>query len=243
MKFCSSTKDGIIQRATFFIFGDSQDHTVAYPLEDMTASANVWLERAGIRIWRVSGNWEYDDSNYVTLPVATTNLVEGQEDYALENTVFAVYGVSVKDSAGNWHKLKQFDMSELSVDFAEFGKTPGMPIYYDLLGNSIIIKPAPSSANVTLTGGLKVYLAREAKKFSVPASYATNDDTEPGFDEAFHDVIVRGIEHDYWVSRDSQKANNILSNIEILFSEMERHYGMKNKDRKTRIKPKLYNYR
>jgi len=40
---------------------------------------------------------------------------------------------------------------------SEFYETPGMPVYYDLVGRSVFLYPKPGANYVTETDGLKMY--------------------------------------------------------------------------------------
>ena len=54
---------------------------------------------------KVTGEWEYDDSNYTNLPEATADLVDGQRDYELPSTAQKIDRVEVLDNALNSQKL------------------------------------------------------------------------------------------------------------------------------------------
>ena len=239
----SSGKYGIVQRATFLIFGDSLDHTTDYPLADIIAAANRWRQIVASWIWRASGEWEFDDANYTDLPIATTTLVAAQQDYSLPTTAFQIHRVEVLNSSGDYLRLKQIDQTEVKRALTEFESTNGLPKYYDVIGNSLFLYPAPAAAQVTLALGLKLYFARETSVFAVPATYTTADATEPGFDEPFHDIICYGVAHDYLEANEkTEKAKDYQNNIAILRADLEAHYGNKNKDKKVAIKPKVEKY-
>lgn len=240
-------KSGIIQRAYFYAFGNSKDHTEIYPLADLVASVNEWLKKVGIWIWQASDGWSFDDSNYNTLPEATRNLVADQRDYSLPTDILAIRGVAVKDVNGNWILLKQIDRQEemhrTGQDLEEIYKTSGLPEKYDIEGDSLLLYPAPDNGiNVTLSGGLKIYLDRNVKKFSVPASYTTSDNTSPGFNENFHDILPLGAAFDYWLPNDSAKAGNYLATINSLKESMLDLYAKRNKDRSISIKRAIKYY-
>lgn len=237
----SSGTYGVIQRATFLAFGDSNDHSSDYTLADMTSSANVWVQRVSTWIWQASSVWELDDMNQTDLPGATTTLVEGQKDYTLPDTTFKIKGVQVMDTNGNWHELIELDERELNgIALQEFMSTDGLPIYFRVEGSSLFLYPGPTATQVTLTSGLHIDRSREFLTFSVPASYTTADATQPGFDEQFHEIICRGIAYDF------TKDPAHRAEIEALKKDMFSHYGMKNDKIKVGIRPhgqKLREYR
>lgn len=239
----SSGKFGILQRATFLTFGDSTDHTSDYPLADMVASANEWVAKVATKIWRATDTWEFDDKNQTDLPIATTTLVNNQQDYSLPTTILKLLRVQVKDSAGNWRRVLPIDQSEVDIALDEFEETAGIPIYYDILANSLFLYPKPDTSKVTASGGLKIWMEREATTFSVPASYTTADTTEPGFDEDFHDIICYGIAHDYLrANEQKQKADDYFAIITAMFEDLLNRYGNKSKDKKVKLRPKMNRY-
>jgi hypothetical protein len=126
--------------------------------------------------------------------------------------------------------------------FTEFEETNGMPRYYDLVGNVIRLKPAPDAAQVTLVEGLRLELIREQNEFTAPETYTADDTTEPGFDEAFHEIICYGIAHDYLIANKPELAQAYYQRIELLRQDMSKHYGGKNKDVKLSVKPVVEDY-
>lgn len=239
----SSGKNGLIQRATFLAFGDSQDHTTAWPLADLVVSLNRWYHRASTWIWQASGTWEFDDTNSTTLPWATTALANGQSDYGLPSTAFRVMRVSVKNSAGDFQLLIPIDQTEFGLDRDEFFPTSGMPLYFDIVAGSVLLYPAPATASVTLSAGLKIEIAREVTEFSTPASYTTADSTQPGFEEPFHDILPLGAAYDYClVNGPGDRAERYRAESESLRQDLLKHFGRRDASRKTRFKPRREKY-
>jgi hypothetical protein len=241
-----TNNNGIIQRAYFYAFGDSLDHSADWPLKDVVALANDWVRRIATWIWQTDLSWQFDDSNYSTLPEATTNLVANQRDYGLPSTVLKVEGVSVKDAAGNWYPLKQIDREEVQrqgVDLETLYQNPSRPVYYDLVGNTVKIYPAADNGvSVTLSGGLKIFLQRDTTNFSVPASYTTADTTTPGFPSVFHDLVPMGAAYDYLSANDIQRANNLFARIQAERQDLADFVWARNKDKKVRLRAAYSNF-
>ena len=249
---------GIIQRAYFRCFGDSQDHSADYPLSDLTASANQWMYQVGAAIWRASKLWEWDDANQTTLSIATASLVYNQSDYALPTSILHVMSASVLDVGGNWQLLDQIDPMEIEketgVDFDYYQSVAGFPSEYALYDNSVILKPAPDNGvSVTLAGGLHLYVSRLCTAFAVPASYATADVTIPGFDATFHDILCYGIAADYLIANGKDSlAQKYLDKIQTydsngklnggLMLAMSRAYGTRNEDKPDVVGPHMESY-
>ena len=141
MQFNDTTnKSGLIQDCeTLLGMSDGDISGDSTLLKIFTRLINIWYRRANSWIWEVTGTWEYDDSNYTNLPVATTDLVDGQRDYELPSSAQMVMRVEVLDSDGNWRLLTPFDETQVKDQaMSEFYETAGLPVYYDLKGRSII---------------------------------------------------------------------------------------------------------
>ena len=118
----------------------------SYSLADKTRNINEWYRRTASWIWESSADWEWDDSNYTTLPNATTALAAGQQDYELPSTAQKIERVEVKNSDGDYMLIAPLDKSQVNQAMTEFWETNGMPIYYDLVGRSVLLYPAPATA-------------------------------------------------------------------------------------------------
>ena len=69
MQFNNTTNQYLsLYHNTLFNLGIDRSDTTTYPIEDFTRSANNWYRRVNSWIWQVTGEWEYDDSNYTNLP-------------------------------------------------------------------------------------------------------------------------------------------------------------------------------
>lgn len=241
----SSGKDGVIQRSYFLAFGDSQDHSGAYPLADVTAAGNRWVQKISLWIFRSSGIWRPDDTNQTDLPSATATLVNNQHDYSLPPANFELRRVEVKDSSGNWFPLVQLSLREIDQAVPDFFQTAGLPKYFWLKGNSLFLHPAPDNGvSVTLSGGIRIYFTRKYATFTVPASYTTADTTTPGFDEQFHDTVAKGIALDWCIANGPpERAKSLQDAINSDMQDLFNHYGYKNPDKPMGIRPMKQIYR
>lgn len=239
MKFNSySDSSGLVQDTNFWV--DTDDNK--YTLVNKARNATEWLKKVGIWIWQSSGVWNFDDKNLTTLPIATTDLVDEQQDYELPTTIFNLDRVEVKDSEGNFKRLIPFDKSQIKGTQAmdEFLETPGMPVYYDIEGNSIMLYPKPSASDVTVSGGLQIYIGRDVDPF-----LSTDTTKEPGFSEYFHRIISIGMALDYAVSkglkdkvRDLKKllyGDPSVPNDRGLKGELQDAYSLRTRDMKTKL--------
>jgi len=237
MEFNSTTdKDGLIQDIeTLLGMDDGHISGNATRLKQFTRMINIWYKRAVSWIWEATGTWEYDDSNKTTLPIATTDLVDDQQDYELPSIAQKVDRVEVMDDSGDYQLLIPIDKSQITDEaLSEYYETNGMPVVYDLVGRSIILYPTPATADVTLVAGLKVYVSRDVDVF-------TSADTtkEPGFVDNFHTICSVGAALRYAIGESlSDKKRDLKADLKDLKSELQAFYGSRHRDMPSRILPK-----
>jgi hypothetical protein len=230
----SSGKLGIVQDIDFICGTDD----TSYPVAQKTRNVNAWYQKVSMDILKSSGAWQFDDSNFTDLPVSTTTLVNGQADYSVPTTAFAIKMVEVLNNSGDYIRLTQIDYDDVTGAMSELEETDGVPKYYDLVGNSIILYPAPATGSVTMALGLKVYYDRELDAFT-----AADTTQEPGFAEPFHRLLSMGASYDFLLSTENyNKIKSLRDEIEQLRKEMKDYYGGRNKERKMRITINRTNY-
>jgi len=205
--------------------------SATYPINDKTRNINQHYHQVVATIWEVVDGWQYDDSNKNDLPILVADLVNEQQDYELPSTAQRIERVEVLDSNGNYQKLKQIDWHDIEAQaMTEFLETPGLPIYYDLVGRSIFLYPPPSSKETTLTEGLKIYINRDIDEF-------TPGDTtkEPGFAKPFHRLLSLGAAIDY--EKDPTRLARLVREKDKLEKALKTFYSKRHIERKTAIRP------
>jgi len=240
MKYNDTTgKLGIIQYCESLLgFDDGDISGDSTLLKKFTSLINTVYKERIAKIWRTQGAWEFDDRNLSTLPIATTNLVAEQYDYELPSTAQQIQRVEVLDSNGDYQLVKPIDKSQITTQaMTELYSSSGFPEYCDMSGRSILLYPTPAASEVTLTKGLKIYVARTVDVF-------TSSDTtqEPGFANNFHALIPLGASKRYAIGKkmwDTVRAcKEEMAEIERDFEEF---YSRRDKDVKPRIKPTTRN--
>lgn len=243
MKFIDSTnKDDSLYHYSLYLLGKSANDTTSFPSTDWVRSARTYYRKAAYLIWRVSGGWEFDDSNYTTLPIATADLVDAQQDYSLPSNALDVERVEVKDDSGDYVLLNRMNKSEITDQaLSEYYKTNGLPKYYDVVGNSLMLYPIPSASNVTTSAGIKLYLARDisAPVMTTGSGAFRSITTEPGFHINFHPYIASGCAVDYGVSKNytPEKMANLRSALQEYEQTITDYYGKRDRDYPTKLRP------
>lgn len=186
MVFSDTTNDdGIVQEARWLVNANA----TSYTLKDITRNANRWLDKAVSVILEADGRWQFDDTNQSGEAVYSQNLVSGTQSYDILATHLRITRVEIKNSDGNYVRLQPIDQNEVDGTLTDFQSTDGTPMFYDLIGNDIVLYPAPNYAS---TNGLKYWFQRAGSYF------ATTDTTKtPGFASIFHRYITLGCALDY----------------------------------------------
>ena len=225
----------------------SDTDSTSYPDAKLLIAENIAYEEVVGKIMGADGRWQFDDTNYTDLPIGTTNLVSGQQDYQL-STQLKILSVSVKDVDGIWSKLLPFDPADLEssygpqMDKAEFMKTSGMPLYYDLSGGSVFLYPAPDNGvSVTLTAGLKVAFQRTASVFT--SAEVTTGTKQPGFASQYHVLIPLKAALAYCQNYKKDRVPSLMQEIAVIEQDMIRFYSRRNKDERQILTMRPINFR
>ena len=230
---------------------DSSD--TSYPRLDKTAEVNDGLEELVGKIIAEMGNsfWEWDDTNQTDLPVGTGLLIEGQESYSFAAEYLAIKRIKVKDNNGKWHPLRQIDQQ----DFDEKGyaieqwfgtdssgnPNKGLPEFYDILGDTLRLYPAPTSTSVTLTAGLKVDFIRTAVLFTAVSTTAA-DATEPGLPSPYHKLLAYYASIPYCMKYKKDRVAWLEKKWDEGVEDLLKHLSKRNPDKRTIMKMKKINY-
>lgn len=174
--------------------------------------------------------------------------VGGEADASLTTSLLTLNRVEVKDVDGSWRFLVPFDQKDLNpTSFAplptgtigvgfgptgsnysltDFLKTPGTPVYYDKIGNSLYLYPKP---NYSQADSLKIYFQRKASYFT-----AADTTKRAGIAQHLHRFISLKMAFDYAVAKmlNTNKLNIITNEIEKYKQMILEHYAFRKKDEK-----------
>lgn len=233
MQFNSSTTPSdSLYHDTLSLLGLLPTDTTSYPINDFTRSANQALKLVNQIIWSCTGEWEFDDSNYTTLPNATTDLVADQQDYQIPSYAQKIDRLEVMDDAGDWQKVIPFDKGMTKEALEEIYSDTGLPEYYDMVGNSITLYPTPDADTCTLTNGLKLYFSREMDEFAV-----TDTTKEPGFLPDFHRMISLNAALDWAMPKGLSVISSLQNQIKEMKDNIKMFYGGRDRDLRVKIIP------
>lgn len=212
-------------------------NSVSFPVAQKLRIINKVNYDVTTDILRYQSNWEFDDTNESDFPIATRSLVASQKDYDLPSTMVKLLRVEVKDSGGNYQRVYQFDETQVDQALSEFEKTDGLPRYYREIGNSIELYPAPASADVTISEGLKCYYQRVIQDFT-----NADADLEPGFAKQFHPILSVGTAYEYAQINQLPVTPVLKAKLDELREGLREYYSSRNREVRTALQTKIRNY-
>lgn len=222
----TTTKLGLVQEIDSLCDSDS----VSYPVADKTRRLNTALEEIVGKLIARNGNWEFDDSNFTSMPIGKTDLVEGQQDYTFDVSHLIIERVEVLGVDGIWQLLNPIDLESIGGAIEEYQKASGFPNEYDKRGSSILLYPPPTATEVTLSSGLRAYFQRTASLFA-----ATDTTKVPGFASPYHIILAYKAALPYCQSYKKDRVALYLNEVNRLEKELMNFEANKEKDIRTRL--------
>lgn len=239
----TTTKNGVIQQCEDWLFGNNYGAISGNTdlLKKFTNLFNRGLDKTRAVLLSVDGRFQDDDPNYTTsVPADTTTLSDGVSSYSLNRSHVIIEGFEVKDSNGDYYPLVPIDyrdIRKLHTTPTKFMETSGKPVFYDVSANVVTLFPAPATADVTLSAGLKVIYKREPK-------YATYTDTstEVGVPRMFQDVPGLFACQEYAKQNSmTEKARELDAEIQKRTADLKKLVSERNNDEKLSLKPRKRN--
>lgn len=232
----NSTSQDLVSEVRDLCDADS----TSYPIAQITRRINSGYETLIAKILEADGDWQWDDTNYTTLPRGLGTLVEGQEVYSYASEYLNVQMVEILDvgSPAIYRKIKPIDSLDLGDLSPQeyFGKTSagnpqtGFPEYYDKLGDTIILYPAPTATHVTLANGIRVWFQRTADLFTT-----TDTTQEPGLPSPFHVLLAYYAAIPYCAIYKKDRVAWLEKKWEDGVKDLMKHFGKREKDKKPKM--------
>lgn len=232
MKFNDTTGNlGIVQEVKD-LCSISSDDNASYLLTSIARRLNSALETMVGLIIAIAGTWQWDDTNFDTLPIGTGTLTEGQSSYTFADEYLDIEEVDVLDLNGVYRRLTPFDPSEMRMSWDEWthGRT-GLPRYYDKLGDSIRFDTSASATYMTLAAGIKVRFSRTASLFTGDNSDSDNNKT-PGIVSTAHETLAQMIALPYQKTYLPDRVAQTERDIQAGQDSMVAFYSRRQKDKR-----------
>lgn len=213
-----ATSQDLVSQIQFY----SATSLTDYPLTDITRNVNIAYHEAAQIIQGADGTWKWDDANNTTLPIGTTDLVLGQRDYNIDDSMLEIERLECLDASGTARVLTPIDQSEITEPYSTFQSVAGTPKYYDKVGTSLYLFPA---ANYNSTAGLTIHFKRSASTFETVDTTKT-----PGFNVRFHDFLALSAALAYCKRFKPDLVPQLVADKQTMAQEMREFYSRRPKD-------------
>ena len=224
--------------------------TTSYIAADLLRRVNSALEELVSEIINADGTWQYDDTNWTDHPVGLGTLVEAQEDYSFSSEYLQIEAIEILDanSPATYRRIKPLDKDELGGLSTEeyFGVTSagnpqiGQVLYFDQVGDTIRLYPAPTSTTTTLTNGLKIYFKRTADLFT--SAQVTTGTKEPGLPSTHHVLLAYMAAIPYCMSYKKDRVAWLEKKVMNMKKTLIEHYAHRERAKRKIITMKEENY-
>ena len=176
------------------------------------------------------GNWKWGDPAFSALPTYTQNLTAGTAFYQIDALTdpLVILGVEVANNSGDFQILKPITLDEIhsfGIAQSEFNETNGLPQYYEKREHGVVLYPAPAAANVTLTGGLRIFFLRGMSDLT--DATATTDISLP---VPWHDFLAYDVSLVFGIAKGLENINQIRVERDKREKELMRFIGLRNQD-------------
>lgn len=202
--------------------------STGYVDADILRRLNAAYEQTVGDLIAADGPWDFDDTNYTDLPIATITMVASQQDYSFSTSQLDIQRVEVLTNTNIWQPLHPIDKSQIHFALTEYQKTAGLPYEYDKQGGSIFLYPAPSATYTTLASGLKVYFKRSASTFT--QGDVTTGTIQPGFASPYHILLAYMVALPYCMSYKKDRVALYQSEVARLHTAMIQFYAHREED-------------
>lgn len=233
MQFNDNTnKTSLVHEINFLCDSDN----TSYPNTDKVREVNAALEEVVGDIIDADGTWQYDDTNYTTMPRGKGTLVEGQQQYSFSSEYLQIEAIEILDTNNRYIRITPLDLNDLHGEGPDehFGvdssgnPLKGFPSNYDVQGDSIRLYPAPTSTEVTLANGIRVWFKRTAQLFAADGSDTT---AEPGLPSPYHIILAFMASIPYCLKYHPERVAGYQIKAAELKKKLINHYSRREKDR------------
>jgi len=248
MQYNGHSQEQDIVHDTYF---EASANSSSYNIKDLTRNSNTALDNVVSLILFADSKWDFDSTNATDLPIGTTDLISGQNDYEFDNDFLTIKNIEVQDSSGNWKKLEPIDNLTLEEQESMSARTEetGIPQYYDKVGGSFILIPNPNyNRRLVEEGeqGIKVYFQRQIDYFTT-----TDTTKEPGFAKHLHKYVPLYNAYIYACAKELPKQNSLAKRLEFYEGNRLRggnddgaivsHYAKRERDNQQQITSEIIN--
>jgi hypothetical protein len=202
----------------------TNSNSITYTDADINGAINVYYDLFCTEILESMDDWDFQGE------IATASLVANQQEYVFPSDILKIKRIEITYDGSTWYEAKPEDINERDYDSGSVARINDnydqSEPKYDLMDNSLFIKPIPTTA---VTSGLKIWYEKLVTQLS-------DDTDEPVIPRPFHKGLTYGAAKDYFEKNlekegMSRKYDIANQNLETTIIRMKAFYRKKDQDR------------
>lgn len=162
-------------------------------------AANGILNQLFILTYQTYGGWQFQDMNFNTMPAATIDIKQGQNNYDIDTSVLTIKQVYYMQTNGQYMVLPPLTRETQARIMTPSDANSGNVWAYKLVGNSLQLIGMPTA---DITDGLMVEFDQGVIYIPSPTS-TTFVLGVPAF---WHDLVCKGVAAEYNATREKPIA-------------------------------------
>lgn len=209
--------------------------STTYTDADINGAINVYYDLFCTEILESMDDWDFQGE------IATSSLVANQQEYVFPSDILKIKRIEITYDGTTWYEARPEDVNEQEYDSGSVARINDnydqSEPKYDLMDNSLFIKPVPTTA---VTSGLKIWYEKLVTQLSA-------DTDEPVIPRPFHKGLCYGAAKDYFEKNlekegMTSKLNNANQNLENIITRMKAFYRKKDQDRQYNVEVENTDY-
>ena len=205
-------------------------NTLNWPDTDIFIDFNNGLDEVASIIQKADGAWQWEDTNNTTeLPIGTTNIVSGQQDYGIDLTFLKLERLFIHVSPTDitWHEIT-YNPDKSKFLNKNSTNDVGIPREFTIIGNSIVFDCFP---NYSCTLGLKALFARNVKYVGDGTGGTVAVTATPGFNLQYHKYLSLYAQRERLEGKEqkAQQYNKIVARMIQMRKDIQNFYSSRKK--------------
>lgn len=206
--------------------------TISYPATTILRRVNSAIETLVGKIQEVSA-FPFDDENFGNIAEGTITLEQAVAKYTITDRFRYILEVKVKDLNGYYSIIEPVSQEEEDSIVETEEALIGIPEKYRMTGRTIFLRPAPTSASITLTAGLLFKYTRTS--YQITSTDVTAGTLVPGIDTAYHITIAKMTALPYCKLYKKDRVAQLEKDIFIETNDCVNFYANRLKNKPARI--------
>lgn len=210
----TTNKRGFLQRFEYWTRQDYESVT-GDDLKTFTEDLNAEQHMMYMELISASDDWNVDDPNHADLNILTTALTTNRDvTIPVTEEVLSIDRVDITYDGTNWYQAHIASTAEFNIGLGNDSLTDNSftienPVV-TFRGNSCLVHPIATSAQVAAGATIRFEWTREAENFS-----STGDDTKRSFlPSAFDEILAKRVALNWLYIHKSDREDSLIGKLE-----------------------------